>query len=418
MDQYSAVMFSGGVWNEAFGVFYVQVQEVFNNVGVPVDSDTDGTMMAQARAERGDASALAASATSAKLAPFRDTVSSNGRNVWIEQQALWPLLDDLNSASVPFYLINGWFDLYARDNFMIYENIDAPKKLLVRPTDHAGIQAPAKDVDIGAEAHRWFDYWLKGIENGIMDEPPIHYYMLEAEEYKTSEVWPLETQKMTPYYFGPSETTKKLSINNGVLDLSPPSDSEASDSYTVDYSTTTGTQPHWSAVAFGHKYPNMKSHDAKSLTYTTPPLEITTKIVGHPVIHLWLSTEASDLDAFAYLEEVDGGGNSVYVTQGNLRASHRTPGDAPFENFGLPWYDHFEGDLQPIPSGEPVELVFDLLPTAYEFSEGKRIRITIAFADEGNFDTPVLDPQPTLSLLRNSVYQSYVELPVSQSTTD
>jgi len=416
IDQYSSVMWSGGVWNNAFGEIYVVIQNVFNKVGVPIDSDTDGSMMAQARAERGGASALAAAASSAKNAPFRDFVDSNGRNVWIEQQALWPLIDDLNNANVPFYLINGWYDLYARDNFMIYENLDAPKKLLVRPTDHSGIQADAKDVDIGAEAHRWFDYWLKGIENGIMDEPPIHYYLQGAEEYKTSDVWPLETQEMTPYYFGPSETTQKLSVNNGGLILSAPTDSQGSDSYTVDYTTTTGTKPHWTAVAYSQKYPNMKQHDAKSLTYTTPPLETATKVVGHPVIHLWLSTEVSDLDAFAYLEEVDGRGNSVYVTQGNLRASHRTPGEVPFDNFGLPWYDHFENDLLPIPAGEPVELVFDLLPTAYEFSEGKSIRITIAFADEGNFDTPILDPQPSLSILRNSVYQSYVELPLSQTS--
>ena len=46
--------------------------------------------------------------------------------------------------------------------------------------------------------------------------------------------------------------------------------------------------------------------------------------------------------------------------------------------------------LEPIPSLAPIELVFDLLPTAYEFSRGQRIRITIAFADKGNFDTPVL----------------------------
>jgi len=68
--------------------------------------------------------------------------------------------------------------------------------------------------------------------------------------------------------------------------------------------------------------------------------------------------------------------------------------------------------MQQIPEGEPVELVFDLLPTVYQFSEGNRIRITIAFADADNFDTPVLDPAPTLNLLRNTSYPIYVELPV------
>jgi len=78
----------------------------------------------------------------------------------------------------------------------------------------------------------------------------------------------------------------------------------------------------------------------------------------------------------------------------------------------LPWFNHFESKLQPIPAGEPVELVFDLLTTAYQFSEGNQIRITIAFTDDGNFDTPILDPAPTLNLLRNTSYPTYVELPV------
>jgi hypothetical protein len=217
---------------------------------------------------------------------------------------------------------------------------------------------------------------------------------------------------MTRYYFGAGEATSKVSVNNGTLDPSPPTDAQAFDSYTVDYSTTTGPTPHWMGVGSSHKYPNMRSHDAKSLTYTTPPLTAATNIIGHPVIHLWLSTEAPDLDAFVYLQEVDGKGNSTYISQGNLRASHRAPAQAPFENFGLPWYNHFESELQPIPAGEPFELVFDLLPTAYQFSEGSRIRITIAFADDGNFDTPILGPAPTLKLLRNTSFPTYIELPV------
>jgi putative CocE/NonD family hydrolase len=414
MDNYSAWVFPGGVLNTAFMKVYVASNTMFHNMVTPVDSDTDGALLAQALAERGGTSALAEAASGADDAPFRDVMAPDGENVWIDHHTLYPLLDRINPSGIPVYLINGWYDIYARDNFMIYANLSVPKRLLVRPTDHSGIEAPGSDVDYAAEAHRWFDYWLKGINNGIMDEPPIHYYLQGVEEgqaMQSTDVWPLENQEMTRYYFGPGETTGKVSINNGALDPSPPTDPQAFDPYTVDYSPTTGTTSHWQAVATPYEYPNMCSHDAKALTYTTPPLATATNIIGHPVIHLWLSTEAPDLDAFVYLEEVDGR-NSTYVSQGILRASHRTPSQAPFENFNLPWYDHFESDLQPIPAGEPFELVFDLLPTAYQFSEGNRIRITIAFADADNFDTPVLDPAPTLKLLRNTGYPTYVELPV------
>lgn len=415
IDQYSSTVFPGGVANKAFGNTYEQIQKVFNKIATPVDSDTDGTLLAQARAERGGTSELAKAIGGAKTAPFRDVMTSDGQNLWIDHMTLYPLLEKINQVGVPVYLINGWYDIYARDNFMIYANLNVPKRLLVRPTNHSGIEAPGSDIDFAVEAHRWFDYWLKGIDNGIMDELPIHYYLQGVEKkqaMQSTDVWPLKNQVMTRYYFETGGTTGKLSINNGALNLSPPTDSQAFDSYTVDYSTTTGATPHWTGLAFGHKYPNMRSRDAKSLTYTTPPLATTTNIVGHPVIHLWLSTEAPDLDAFVYLEEVDRKGNSIYISQDNLRASHRTPSQAPFENLGLPWYNHFESELQPILANEPFELVFDLLPTAYQFSKGNSIRITIAFADAENFDTPVLDPPPTLKLLRNTNYQTYVELPV------
>ena len=66
----------------------------------------------------------------------------------------------------------------------------------------------------------------------------------------------------------------------------------------------------------------------------------------------------------------------------------------------------------PIPSGEPFELVFDLRPTAWQFSPGRQIRITVAFADAGNFDTPVLDPPPSIQLLRDAAHPSFVEMPI------
>jgi len=352
-DQYSALMYPGGVLNKASSTLYPKLQVFFENMATPVDSDPDGVLLAQALEERATGGALAKGAVNLSQAPFRDAMTAEGQSVWIGNQTLYPLHEKINQEGVPVYLINGWYDIYARDNFMTYENLNVPKRLLVRPTDHSSIEAPGSDIDYAAEALRWFDYWLKGIDNGIMDEPPIHYYLQGAEEMQSSDVWPLEEQVMTRYYFGPSESTGEVSINNGVLDLSQPTDSQAFDVYTVDYSPTTGPNPHWTGLAFPHEYPEMSSHDALGLTYTTPPLETAINIIGHPIMHLWLSTEAPDLDTFVYLEEVDVKGNSTYITQGILRASHRILGQAPFENFDLPWFDHFESDLQPIPACLP-----------------------------------------------------------------
>jgi hypothetical protein len=159
----------------------------------------------------------------------------------------------------------------------------------------------------------------------------------------------------------------------------------------------------------------MRSNDAKALTYTSQTLETTVQVIGHPVMHVWLRADSPDLDVFAYLEEVDANGGSTYITEGNLRASHRALGQAPYDNLGLPYHSYFKSDLKPIPAGEPVELVFDLLPTAYQFSKGSRIRVTIACADADNFDTPVIDPAPRIHLLRDKDHPSFIQLPLVQS---
>ncbi len=111
-------------------------------------------------------------------------------------------------------------------------------------------------------------------------------------------------------------------------------------------------------------------------------------------------------------EEVDGRGNSTYITEGNLRASHRALSKAPYDDLSLPHHRHYESDQEPIPAGEPFELVFDLLSTSCVFQAGSRIRITVAFADADNFDTPVLDPAPEVKLLRSVHHASFVEMPM------
>jgi putative CocE/NonD family hydrolase len=415
LDSYSAVNYRGGVYNNTFNTLFSWSTGALENMATPVDGDEDGVLLAQACAERSGSTVGEKSAEVMKKYPFHDSTTADGKNVWEGDFALYPFIDRINKAGIPIYMTNGWYDLFTSDMFLWYANLTVPRRLVVRPLDHSEVEDDAADLDFGAEVHRWFDYWLKGVDNGIMEESSIAYYTMGApkkDAWQTSDRWPLSNQKETRFYLDTGKSGTVTSANDGFLNVEAPAAPTAHDAYSINYSTMSGGHSRWGAVLAASEYPNMRTNDEKALTYTTLPLETDLEVTGHSVVHLWLVTDAPDLDVFAYLEEVDGKGNSTYITEGNLRASHRALSTAPYDNLGLPHHRHYERDVDPIPAGEPFEVIFDLLATSYLFQAGTRIRITVAFADADNFTTPILDPAPEVCLLRDVSHISFVELPI------
>lgn len=417
LEQYSAVAYPGGMKNKAFENFFVWAMNILNsNVVTPVDRDRDGALLAQARAARSTRTVAQAVEAAMDAYPFRDSTGPGGaRSPWSEEFMPYPFLGRINAANVPMYLSVGWYDIVTRDMFLLYANLTVPKRLVIRPLDHSEIAKSAFDLDFGAEAQRWFDYWLKGIKNGVMDEVPIHYYLMGADKtraWKTVATWPPKNETPKRYYFAAGTADRVISANDGALKAQPPTGAKAEDAYVVNYRTTTGKKSRWTAINWSRDYSGIRSNDAKALTFTTPPLAAAMQVVGHPILHLWLRSDAPDLDAFAYLEAVDAKGGSTYITEGNLRASHRALAEAPFNNLDLPYHTYFQRDQVALRAAQPAELIFDLLPTAYQFAPGTRIRLTVAFADVDNFDTPIIDPAPKVYVLRDDAYPSFVDLPI------
>jgi putative CocE/NonD family hydrolase len=157
-------------------------------------------------------------------------------------------------------------------------------------------------------------------------------------------------------------------------------------------------------------YPDLAANDRKALTYTTGPLARAIEVVGHPVVHLWLERSAADVDIFVYLEGVDPAGRSTYITEGRLRALHRSLSQVPYDRLSLPCTRSFRKDVTPLPD-EPV---FDLLPTAQSFQAGHRIRLAITGADRDSYQTPRRRPAPAIRLLRDAQHSSHVILPVME----
>jgi putative CocE/NonD family hydrolase len=415
LEVYDDIQYRGGVYNRAFSQFFAGAAAHLETLVTPVDSDRDGELLAQALEQRRSETLRERLDLSSQEAAYRDSVTSDGVNIWEGPVALHPFIERINRSRVAVYLTGGWYDIFASAQLLWFHNLTVPKRLTIRPLDHTGMDKTDFDLDYEAEAHRWFDYWLKDIQNGIMDEPGLHYSVLGApadRAWRASRQWPLAGHEPTPLYLARGESGTVASVNDGLLTRQAPEAADASDAYTVDYTTTTGVRSRWSAVNWPRDYPDMRANDAKALTYTTPPLPTDVEVVGYPIAHLWLAADAPDLDVFVYLEHVDRSGASTYVTEGTLRASHRALSEAPFKNLGLPFHSHYRSDLAPLPEGKPVELAIALLPTGYRFPKGSRIRIALAFADRDNFDTPVLNPPPELRVLRDSAHASFVTLPI------
>jgi hypothetical protein len=420
LDQYAGVMYPGGIYNKGFGSFLNWSLRFLESPDIvtPVDHDKDGTLLAQARRQRG-AAKLGEQLTEQvfKGHPYRDSTTKTGRAFWVES-ALYSFIDRVNQSGIPVYGVAGWYDFVARDMFLIHANLTVPKRLLVRPVDHSEIDKMASDIDFAVEALRWFDCWLKGIDNGIMGEPPVHYFVTgvpKERAWRSANQWPLQDSSPARFYFAQGRSGSIASANDGVLRKEAPIAPDEGDAYSVNYTTATGRRSRWTAVNWPRAYPDMRANDEKALTYTTTPLTRDLTVVGHPVVRLWLAIDAQDLDVFVYLEDVDRDGKSIYLTEGSLRASHRRTGAAPYkQGLDLPHRSHARADALPIPEGEPVELVVDLSPIAHRFPAGNRVRVTVAFADADNFETPAADPAPRLRLLRDRDHASFIDLPAAQ----
>jgi putative CocE/NonD family hydrolase len=365
---------------------------------LPVDADTDRSMLKAAVAEH------AGNTPQLQLfngAPFRNSVSKVTHDQYWLTTTLSKYIDNINKSGMGLYLFTGWQDPFRREIAFLYSNLHSGKKLLIGPWSHC----QTTGFDIGAEELRFFDYWLKGIQNGVMNGPPIYYETMNAPksaEWQSAMQWPPSGATETKYYLGGGKAGSASSVNDGTLSLAAPQAEVGHDNYPVDFDVSC-PPPGWIAGPC--------PIDEKGLTYSTDILTSNVQVTGHPVIHLWVSSTAKDGNFFAYLEDIDASGKVHMIADGRLRASHRALRTPPYNNFGLPWHRSFEEDSRDLPDA-PVELVFDLLPTSNVFLAGHRIRVTITGADPVAEDFPQTPSPPTVTVYREAAHRSYISMPV------
>ena len=413
-DLYSSV-YSGGIFRSDYATNWGRLLDSLDGDqhAAPVDNDQDGSILAGAIKNHKANADILQMAGRLNYRDSRDAIAKVAPYLDWDPSRFIPQID---KSGIAIYHVTGWFDLRPRDAMVWFDNLKNPQKLLIGPWFHT----KSDGLDIGTERLRWFDYWLKGIDNGIMTEAPIHYYTIGASPtnaWRSAIQWPLPTQKLTPYYFQNENSTSSNKI--GILSNQQPETETGQDDSTIDYSATSGIATRWTNGYAGPSgYRAMTSNDEKAVTYTTLPLASSTEVTGHPIAHLWISSTASDEDVFVYLEDVDEQGSSHYVTEGTLRASHRSTSVPGFNYLGLPYHRSFSADVKELPKSEPVELAIDLSPISYIFARGHRIRIAITGADKDNAQTTELSPPPVLSIYRTVKNASHIILPIIPTVGD
>jgi hypothetical protein len=281
----------------------------------------------------------------------------------------------------------GKMALHERGNILAYEYLDAPAKLVL---------TGAKDV---FEAHDLFDHidyhaewlmpfydqFLKGEDNGFWEKTPdVRVFIRGSDEWRAEAKWPLPQAEVQRWYLTDGSSGSVKSLNDGCLsDQAPASDATTSYSY---------PDPGWvlGNVGFGPQGPDPV---ARVLTFTSEPLAEDLEVVGPIVLELHVASSATDTDFFIKLsdqmpqaEDDRAKGmqpQSVYVSRGWLRASHREKDEA-LSTPHRPFYTH--GNPQPIEPGAVIAYEIELWPVGYCFKAGHRIRLEVS-----NADSPVTD---------------------------
>lgn len=333
--------------------------------------------------------------------PYRDSRAPGKIGAFWEATSIHNFLPEINRPGIAIYMQGGWNDIVRRDTVLAFANLKVPRKMLIGPWGHC----VTTGFDYLAEMHRFFDYWLKDIDNGIMREPAVTYFEAGSETWKTAPTWPLPGQTTASLYLGGSGGTSLP--NQGTL-LSA-RDKGGSSSFEVVRDIVTYR------VGVGAARPVVPGEyrDARGLTFTTGARNEPVTLTGHPVARLWIAAAERDADVFAYLSDIAPDGTITTISEGQLRASHRKPGEAPYDTLGLPFHAGREADMLPLSPNAPTLMEFEMLPLAHQVQPGHRLRLTIT-GDNANGAgmPPATRPAKRLTILHDAAHPSRIELPV------
>jgi putative CocE/NonD family hydrolase len=291
---------------------------------------------------------------------------------WLEHQTYddyWKrgsLREDYRAVEAATMLVTGWADGYTNIALRGFTELACPKRLLAGPWTHTSPETSrlGPNLDLVPEMARWWDRWLRGIDNGVERDPPIVLFARRptppdpelAEhrgDWRFEPGWPLERSR--------EET----------LELSASTANRAGDG--PDQLAIRGDVGWTAWISCAGELPwgqpqDQRPDEAASLVYDWPPVEQELEILGHPRALVRVASSVPVAYLSAKLCDVHPDGTSQLVTRGLLNLAHRESREDP----------------SPLVPGEPVDVAIELEVTSWVFEPGHRIRLDLASADWPN----------------------------------
>ena len=325
------------------------------------------------------------------------------------QDAYRDAYDVEDKINVPGLHFGGWYDLFAQGNLEAYQKAQknvGNQKLIMYNGGHNGAGSPLPYAPL-SPVYRWFDYWLKGIDTGIMDEPPILYYRMidyptRTGDWQYADEWPPPDAKKKIYYLH----------SDGTLSPNYPKHKEGSLSYLYDPNDPVPTMGGRNLyIPSGSMDQRIVEPPNRSdvLVYTSDVLEKDVEVSGRIKVVLHASSNCKDTDFVAKIMDVYPDGKTMMIQDGVIRARYRE--SLKYQKLMKP--------------GKIYEFTIDLGDTSQVFKAGHRIQIDITSSNfprrDRNTNTGnalyIVDTNDDAMVATNTIYHdakhpSYVVLPI------
>lgn len=276
------------------------------------------------------------------------------------------ICEDFSALDCGVLLVGGWADGYTNGVDRTLAGLDAagvPCRGVVGPWSHAWpeVSDPGPRIGFLQECVRWWDHWLNGADNGVMDEPLLRAWIQEpivpsVRQLQRPGRWVSEAQWPSPRIGG-----RRLfpSMNGGLLSRHPTPGRRRQIGDPLAGSDAGAWCPYGRPTDFP---PDQRAEDGRSLSFTTEPLSEPLEVLGRPVATLQLSADRPLALVAARICDISPEGRSLMITRGLLNLTHREG------------HDH----VAPLTPGEPVTVSFPLDFAGHRFPVGHRVRLSLS----------------------------------------